>query len=398
MVAVSPKTQSRRKARSEPFVSLNYWHQPGLILQAVKPKKVIAGGPGDWPKLDALLRYYRETTPENRRDKGAAVGFFTYEGDFWFGFFSEVQFIPTDLPNLEKLRHRRRGEEIPGREDWQSNLSRAEFDSGVARAIEYIRAGDVYQINLSQRFSRPFSGDPYALYEQLFWSSPAPGGAFINTGQMQVLSASPELFLRITGRTIVTRPIKGTRRRGHNPMEDQKLANELMSDPKEHAELLMITDLERNDLGQVCEYGSVLVRELAKLERFAQVFHLVSTVEGTLRPGVDALAAIQACYPGGSITGAPKRRARQIITELEPGPRGVYCGAIGYFRFNGDAAFNIAIRTLTLENGELAFGVGAGITADSDPAREYEETLSKSEGLKLALDEYTRVLQPVVRG
>jgi para-aminobenzoate synthetase component I len=396
MVAVLPKSRSR-KPRMEPFVSLNYWHQPGLVLQAVKPKRIIEGGPGDWSKLGDLLRHFRQTTAGAKRDAGAAVGYFTYEGNFWFGFFPEIQLIPGEMPNLEKMRHRKRGEEVPGSDAWTSNFTRPEFEKRVERAREYIYAGDIYQINLSQRFSRPFTGDPYALYEQLFWSSPAPGGAFINTGKMQVLSASPELFLRINGRKIVTRPIKGTRPRGHDPAQDLKMACELVADPKENAELLMITDLERSDLGQVCEYGSVIVRELVKLERYAQVFHLVSTIEGTLRTGVDALDAVKACFPGGSITGAPKRRARQIITELETVPRGVYTGAIGYFSFNGDAAFNIAIRTMVLDRGELSFSVGAGITADSVPAREYDETLHKSEGMKLALDEYTRILQPVPR-
>ncbi len=187
---------------------------------------------------------------------------------------------------------------------------------------------------------------------------------------------------------MTTRPIKGTRPRSRDPMRDEQLAYELLTDPKELAELVMITDLERNDLGRICEYGSVAVTQLVQLERFAQVFHLVSTIEGLLRPGVDALEAVHACIPGGSISGAPKIRACEIIQELEPCPRGIYTGLIGYFDSSGDAAFSIAIRTLVQENGHLHFSVGSGITAGSVPAREYEETLHKAAGMQLALRTY----------
>jgi anthranilate/para-aminobenzoate synthase component I len=171
-------------------------------------------------------------------------------------------------------------------------------------------------------------------------------------------------------------------------VRDEQLAFELQTDPKELAELVMITDLERNDLGRICEYGSVAVTRLLQLERFAQVFHLVSTVEGMLRPEIDAVTAVCACLPGGSISGAPKRRACEIIAELEPEPRGIYTGAIGYFADNGDAAFSMAIRTLVQKEDRLEFSVGSGITAGSDPAREYEETLHKAAGLRLALESY----------
>jgi para-aminobenzoate synthetase component 1 len=177
----------------------------------------------------------------------------------------------------------------------------------VARAQEYIAAGDIYQVNLAQKFSTRFAGNPYRLFEHLLARSPAPGGAFLDFGDTRVLSASPELFLRIRGRHITTRPIKGTRPRSRDPVRDEQLAFELLTDPKELAELVMITDLERNDLGQICEYGSVTVTQLVQLERFPQVFHLVSTIEGLLRPGIDALDAVRACLPGGSISGAPKK-------------------------------------------------------------------------------------------
>ena len=203
-----------------------------------------------------------------------------------------------------------------------------------------------------------------------------------------MLSASPELFLRIRGRHVTTRPIKGTRPRSRDPIRDEQLAFELQTDPKELAELVMITDLERNDLGQICDYGSVTVTQLMQLERYAQVHHLVSTVEGMLRPGIDALDAVRACIPGGSISGAPKKRACEIIAELEPCARGIYTGLIGYFDDNGDAAFSIAIRTMVLEGEDLHFSVGSGITAGSTPAREYEETLHKAAGMEQALEAY----------
>jgi len=269
----------------------------------------------------------------------------------------------------------------------------------VARAQEYIGAGDIYQVNLAQKFSTRFAGNPYRLFEHLLARSPAPGGAFLDFGNgsdgVRVLSASPELFLRIRGRHITTRPIKGTRPRSRDPVRDEQLAFELLTDPKELAELVMITDLERNDLGQICEYGSVTVTQLVQLERFPQVFHLVSTIEGMLRSDVDALDAVRACIPGGSISGAPKKRASEIIAELEPCPRKIYTGLIGYFDDNGDAAFSIAIRTMVLEGENLHFSVGSGITAGSVPAREYEETLHKAAGMEMALEAYQNVSREI---
>jgi anthranilate/para-aminobenzoate synthase component I len=190
----------------------------------------------------------------------------------------------------------------------------------------------------------------------------------------------------MSGRAIRTRPIKGTRPRRADATADEKSAYDLITSPKEIAELIMITDLERNDLGQVCDFGSVHVPELLKLERFAQVFHLVSTVEGRLLPGMDHLSALRACFPGGSITGAPKKRAREIIAELEPEPRGLYTGALGWFGFNGESRFNIAIRTAIFEESQAHFHVGAGIVADSVPEKEWQETLDKAAGLLLAAD------------
>jgi para-aminobenzoate synthetase component 1 len=257
------------------------------------------------------------------------------------------------------------------------------FCALVRRAQEYIAAGDIYQVNLSYPWlaSWPRELDSLDFYLRLRAASPAPYGAFVNLAGTQVFSASPEGFLEMEGRRIVTRPIKGTRPRGATPERDRELAQELKRSAKERAELVMITDLERNDLGQVCEFGSVRVTGLLKLERYAQVQHLVSTVEGTLRSDVDHLDAFLACFPGGSISGAPKKRALEIIRELELHDRQLYTGAIGWFGFQGETRFSIAIRTAWREGDNIRFDTGAGIVADSDPSYEWDETRHKAQGL-----------------
>jgi anthranilate/para-aminobenzoate synthase component I len=229
-------------------------------------------------------------------------------------------------------------------------------------------------------------GSLFGLYETLRDASPAPMAAWLSLDGREVLCSSPETFLKISGRGIETRPIKGTRPRFADPDEDLRSAYELQTSTKEIAELVMITDLLRNDLGQVCEFGSVQVSEMLRLESLAQVHHLVSTINGTLRREIDAIEALAACSPGGSITGAPKKRAMEIIRELEQAPRGIYCGAIGWLGYHGESSFNIAIRTLIREGGQLVYQVGAGIVADSDPAGEYEETLHKAAGIRLAVE------------
>jgi anthranilate/para-aminobenzoate synthase component I len=225
------------------------------------------------------------------------------------------------------------------------------------------------------------------LFQRLGVVSPAPFSAFMDCGDFQVVSSSPELFLRLSGSHIQTRPIKGTRPRSADPTRDAQLAYELQTSAKELAELVMITDLLRNDLGKVCEFGSVQTPELARLERFAQVQHLVSTVEGRLKKDVTQLAALAACFPGGSITGAPKFRAMEIIDELEPVIRGPYCGCHGYLGFNRESQLSITIRTAVCQDGLAHFSVGAGIVADSNPKAEYEETLAKAAGFLAALNQ-----------
>jgi len=266
-----------------------------------------------------------------------------------------------------------------------SNCQRAEFIAAVERAQQYIRAGDIYQVNLSQRLTVESDSTGWEIFQKLAAVSPAPFSAFLDAGDFQIASSSPEQFLRLSGAHIVTRPIKGTRPRAADATRDAQLAYELQTSAKELAELVMITDLLRNDLGRVCEFGSVQVPELAKLEKFAQVQHLVATVEGRLRPDVTHFAALAACFPGGSITGAPKFRAMEIIDELEPVTRGPYCGGHGYLGFNRESQLSITIRTAVCAAGKIHFNVGAGIVADSVPAAEYEETLAKAAGFLAAL-------------
>jgi para-aminobenzoate synthetase component I len=267
-----------------------------------------------------------------------------------------------------------------------SNLSRAEFISRVQRAQEYVRTGDIYQVNLSQRLAAPCPYSGWQLFQRLSAVSLAPFSAYLDCADFQLASSSPELFLRLNGSHILTRPIKGTRPRSQDPDQDARLSYELQTSSKEMAELVMITDLLRNDLGRVCEYGSVQVPELVRLERYPQVQHLVSTVEGRLRPDVTHFAAFASCFPGGSITGAPKIRAMEIIDELEPITRGPYTGSIGYLGFNRESQLNITIRTAVCKNGTAWFHAGAGIVADSNPSAEYEETLAKARGFLAALD------------
>ncbi len=268
----------------------------------------------------------------------------------------------------------------------RSNLSAETYINLVHRAQHYIRAGDIYQVNLCQRLTADPCVSGWDLYQDLTAVSPAPFMAYMDAGGFQIASSSPELFLRLSGRQVRTRPIKGTRPRASDPTRDARLAYELQTSPKEVAELVMITDLLRSDLGRICAYGSVHAPELLRLERFSQVQHLVSTVEGTLRPEVSHPAALASCFPGGSITGAPKVRAMEIIDELEPTSRGPYTGCLGYLGFNRESQLSIIIRTAISTPNGLHFHVGAGIVADSSPEAEYAETLAKAGGFLLALE------------
>ncbi len=272
-----------------------------------------------------------------------------------------------------------------------STLERDDYLPRARRVLDYIGAGDCYQANLTREFHAPCSGDPWAFYRHLHDTNPAPMGAYLEYPFGAVLSSSPERLLEVNGREALTRPIKGTRRRRADPVQDAAAAAELLASPKDRAENVMIVDLLRNDLGRVCETGSVRVRGLCELESFATVHHLVSTITGRLAPGRDGLDALEACFPGGSITGAPKRRAMEIIDELEPHRREVYCGAIGYVAPGGRMDMNIPIRTTLVARGELRFYAGGGIVADSTPEDEFEETEIKIAAIRRAVAAFSFV-------
>lgn len=262
------------------------------------------------------------------------------------------------------------------------SVSHTQYLSDLKRVIDYIYAGDIYQANLTQRFSMDWEGDTWNLYSQLHRQNPAPFAAFLPYSDFQVLCSSPERFIRILADgKIETRPIKGTRPRGNSLSDDELQAFELQNSPKDRAELTMIIDLERNDLGRICEFGTVKVPDLITLEKYPTVWHLASTITGQLKRGLKPSEIIQAVFPGGSITGAPKIRAMEIIEELELFKRGLYTGSIGFMGFDGAWDFNIVIRTILLKNGKAYIHVGGGIVADSDPECEYNETLDKAKAL-----------------
>jgi para-aminobenzoate synthetase component 1 len=273
-----------------------------------------------------------------------------------------------------------------GRLALRSSFTRGGYLETVARVREYIVAGDIFQANLSQRFEAPLAEPPWTIYRRLRARNAAPFAAFLDFPEVVVLSASPERFLRVDGAgRVETRPIKGTRPRGMGPEHDAALGQALVESDKDRAENLMIVDLMRNDLSRICRPGTVRVSELFALEHYATVHHLVSTVVGDLAPGFNALDALRSAFPGGSITGAPKVRAMEVIAELEPSQRGVYCGAVGYWSVTGALDTNIAIRTAIALDGRVYFSAGGGIVADSDPEQEYQETLDKALGMIQAL-------------
>lgn len=268
-----------------------------------------------------------------------------------------------------------------------SNFDESTYLQTIEKALEYIRAGDIFQVNIAQQLMHPATVPAFELYQRLCQCNPSTFAAFFDVGQRQVISASPERLISIDGGRVETRPIKGTRRRTRHPEVDIHVAQQLLTSDKDRAENVMIVDLMRNDLSRICTDESVIVSQFVELESYASVLHLVSAVQGTLRDGITPSDVIRAIFPGGSITGAPKVRAMEIIAELEPTARGPYCGSLGYFGFNGNIDLNILIRTITAEDGLWKIPVGGGIVADSEPAREYEETWTKAYGmLKAVLD------------
>jgi para-aminobenzoate synthetase component 1 len=393
---------------AEPFAAaLALRHEPGLVLLESMP------GFGPLGRRSYLAARPAEVATGGMR----AVG--RLGTDWWAGWLShdlgrEIETLPVEaaddlgLPPLALGRyeawlewdHERRTVRVCGNGEaghllaalrhpaigepphaplagWGSSLPRPRYEQAVRRAIDLIRAGDVFQVNLSQRLSSAWDGDPFALYARLRRCSPAPFMTLARLGGADVISASPERFLCRRGDRIETRPIKGTRPRGAAPAEDRRQALALRSSAKDRAENVMIVDLARNDLGRVASFGSVGVRELYRLESHPGVHHLVSTVEARLRAGVSVEDIVRATFPPGSVTGAPKIRALEIIEELEPVRRGPYCGAIGCFTPGGDIDLSVAIRTFVAAHGRLHLHVGGAVVADSDPALEWRETMHK---------------------
>src|SRR6476660_3576232 len=268
----------------------------------------------------------------------------------------------------------------------RSNFSREEFESAVKRAKEYIAAGDVFQVVLSQRFEAPFDGEPLGFYRCLRFINPSPYMFCLNFGgDFSLVGSSPEMHVRLADDSVEIRPIAGTRARGLTPEEDEANAGQLLGDPKERAEHIMLVDLARNDVGRVADFGSVCVTDFMQIERYSHVMHIVSNIVGRLRANGSAFDAVRATFPAGTVSGAPKIRAMQIISELEKTRRGCYAGAIGYFGFNGNVDACIALRCAVLKSGHAYFQAGAGIVSDSDPQREYEETVIKARAMMKAL-------------
>ncbi|MGD0651313.1 MAG: aminodeoxychorismate synthase component I [Verrucomicrobiia bacterium] len=417
----------------------------GGLIEIISPEGVarLRGNPFD--VLPEQLTAHRHAAAADF-PVGAAIGYFGYDlknfveklpanaqddvglPDCWFGFYDNLLVFDHAQRKTWQISHSHRAvshySNTPILQHpisaLHSNFTRDSYRRAVLRAKEYIAAGDIYQVNLSQRFQCGVEAAPAKVYLALRESNPAPYCAYLDIGTAQILSSSPECFLNIRDCHVVTRPIKGTRPRGKTADEDERVAQELLASPKDNAELVMIIDLERNDLGKVCQFGSVRVKELVRVEQYATVFHLVSTVEGLLRRDVSHVDCVRACFPGGSITGAPKIRAMEIIDELEPHARGVYTGAIGFLGFNGVSHLNIAIRTVVYQPigsvgaaspprpewpeptqsiaagtplprrgcaGRLTFHAGGGIVADSEPDSEYDETLAKAEGIFNAIEQ-----------
>ncbi|MCL5270342.1 MAG: anthranilate synthase component I family protein, partial [bacterium] len=267
-----------------------------------------------------------------------------------------------------------------------SNLTREEFEEGVRRVKEYIRAGDAFQIVLSQRFSKPYGGDPFDVYRALRTINPSPYMFYLKFGDLRIAGSSPEILVRVTADKVIVRPIAGTRPRGDSFQEDRALEQDLLADPKERAEHIMLVDLGRNDVGRVSAAGSVRVDDLMTIERYSHVMHIVSNVVGRLAPGADAFDALAACFPAGTVSGAPKIRAMEIIDEIENLRRGPYAGSIGYFSFDGNLDTCITIRTCVIKDRRVYVQAGAGIVADSVPEREYEETCNKARALLKAVE------------
>ncbi|TWU27388.1 anthranilate synthase component I [Bythopirellula polymerisocia] len=269
---------------------------------------------------------------------------------------------------------------------YSSNLTQKEYEESVRQCVEYIRAGDIFQVVISQRLETTFDAPPFELYRTLRVVNPSPFMFYLRTPEVTLVGSSPEIMVRVVEGKVTVRPLAGTRKRGHNEEEDQRLADELLADPKECAEHVMLVDLGRNDVGRVAQYGSVEISDVMVIERYSHVMHITSNVTGQLRDGCDAFDALAACLPAGTVSGAPKVRAMEIIDEIEPTRRGPYAGAVGYIDFAGNMDTCIALRTVVIHDGKAYVQAGAGIVADSVPTTEYQETLNKAQGLLKAIE------------
>lgn len=382
---------------------------PSVNAGANQPfnEKIPAGAAAGYFSYDAGLRLEKIKTKSYDELKWPLIQLGFYDAFFFYDHLHKNLYalstgLPETTPRKKSERAKRRldlfmkrilrptkgtsaddqesGEYCPasdGMPQISSNFTKSRYVRAVNRIKEYIAAGDVYQVNLSRRFYSEINLPPYVLYKNIRWKNRVPFGAYLNFGRKKILSFSMERFLKIKGQVAETRPIKGTAPRGKNRAQDERNARGLFSSEKNKAELLMIVDLERNDLGRVCEYGSVHVDRLYEIEKYATVFHLVSTIRGKIASGRTPLDCLTACFPGGSITGAPKIRSMEIIDELEKTGRGVYCGSIGYMGFDGTCDINVAIRTIVIDGKKAVFNSGGGITYDSNPVQEYEETIHK---------------------
>jgi len=413
---------------TEPFLALT-GKGDELRLRAGGQERILKGDP--FGCLDAIVRTYRTDNCDDVPFTAGGIGYLSYDlknflerlpskaeddlglPDIYFVFYRVilmydrkdpgrllVNALEMDGPGHEKAsvlvgrikQVIERGPAAPdtfsgeaGEPQFRSNFSKEDYILAVERAMEHIRAGDIYQACLSQRFRTSWDGPPYELYRELNRINPAPFSAYLNFGPARVISSSPELFLRMRGDAVETRPMKGTRPRGATEPEDTRMREDLAESPKDTAELAMIVDLERNDLGRIAVPGTVEVSEHRRIEAYPTVFQTIAVVRGRAVPGAGPVDVIKAAFPGGSISGCPKIRAMEIIDELEPVARGVYTGAIGYISFHGTMDMNIAIRTMVMKGEDVYFHVGGGIVADSDPEAEYEETLVKARALVRSL-------------
>lgn len=417
----------------DPFMTIQF--KNGVITKSLDGTEKSFKG-NIFQELKTALNKYKLENNNKSIDVpflGGAVGFLSYDlgfclekiqrkniddlmvPDLWLAFFDVILCVdnyknkilvfsngfPETSPHLRKKRANLRLKEFLSRlegiekeEDsdinigdyaLESNFSHADYVRAVNKCRDYIIKGDIYQINLSQRFHTQTDLSSEELYANLRSVFPVPFGGLLKTEDFSIISGSPERFVQYDGEFVTTRPMKGTRPRSQNQILDSKFRQSLENSKKDKAELLMIVDLERNDLGRVCDYGSVKVESLRNFEEYSTVFQTTSQIKGRLYPEMDRIDIVKACFPGGSITGCPKIRAMQIIEELEPNRRGIYTGSFGYMGFNGTMDFNILIRSFFKKNKDIYFGVGGGIVYDSKPESEYQETLVKAQALKMAL-------------